>query len=153
MLTFRTTEHHLIVGGKTFYIKDAIKILGGTWSKKSSSWYLPIFLDNEHLREVMQSDAEIAYKAETKKKREEAKASRTYWASPEGQAQLAEEERARVRHALEQKKKTGAYWWICCEECKVIHWEKKHTSCMKCAEWDGHAWNSYRINGAIFIGD
>jgi hypothetical protein len=153
MLTFRTTEDHLLIGGNTFYIKDAIRVLGGRWRKELSCWSLPIFLDNEELREVMQGDAEAACKAERKKRREEAKAARAYWASPEGLARAEEEERARVRRALEQKKETGAYWWVCCEECKVIDWHKKHTSCRACAEWDGYCWNSFRVNGSIFTGD
>ena len=65
----------------------------------------------------------------------------------------SEEERERVKRAIQEKAKTGAYWWICCEECRVIDWHKKHTSCSKCAEWDGYCWNSFRVNGSIFTGD
>lgn len=153
MLTFTTTEDYLLIGGKTFYIKESLRTLGAKWRKDSSSWALCIFFDSEELRNAMLKDVESAQKLERKKKRDEAKVARAYWASPEGQAQAAEDERQRVKYALDEKKKTGAYWWICCEECRVIDWHKKHTSCRACAEWDGYCWNSFRVNGAIFTGD
>jgi hypothetical protein len=153
MLSFNTTDDSLLIRGKTFYVKETIKNLGGQWNKASSCWTLPVFLDSDQLRYAMQKDAEAACKAERKKRRDELKAARDYWASPEGQAQAAEEQRQRVKRALQEKAKTGAYWWICCEECRVIDWHKKHTSCSKCAEWDGYCWNSFRVNGSIFTGD
>jgi hypothetical protein len=153
MLTFNTTDDYLLIGGKTFYIKDALRTLGAKWRKDTSSWALCIFFDSEELRNAMLKDAESACKAERKKRRDELKAARDYWASPEGQTRAAEEERERVKRAIQEKAKTGAYWWICCEECRVIDWHKKHTSCSKCAEWDGYCWNSFRVNGSIFTGD
>jgi len=62
MLTFSTTEDTLLVGGKTIYIKDAIKNLGGKWNKRCSCWALPIFLDSDSLREAMLGDVITAYK-------------------------------------------------------------------------------------------
>ena len=153
MLTFTTTDDYLLIGGKTFYIKESLRTLGAKWRKETSSRALCVFFDSEELRHAMLRDVETAQKAERKKKRDEAKVARAYWASPEGQAQAAEEERQRVKYALEQKKKTGAYWWICCEECRVIDWHRKHTSCSKCAEWDGFCWNSFRVNGSIYTND
>jgi hypothetical protein len=61
MLTFSTTEDTLLVSGKTIYIKDAIKDLGGRWNKRASCWALPIFLDSDSLREAMLGDALAAY--------------------------------------------------------------------------------------------
>jgi hypothetical protein len=62
MLTFNTTDDYLIVGGKTVYIKAALKCLGGKWNKHSSCWSLPIFLDSTALREAMLGDAMSAYR-------------------------------------------------------------------------------------------
>jgi len=66
MLTFSTTEDHLLIGGKTFYVKDVIKTLGGK-RRNGSFWVLPIFLDSADLREAMLMDAEAACKAARKK--------------------------------------------------------------------------------------
>jgi hypothetical protein len=62
MLTFSTTDNHLLICGKTAYIKDALKCLGAKWKRHSSSWALPIFLDSEALREAMLGDVISAYK-------------------------------------------------------------------------------------------
>ena len=62
MLTFSTTEDNLLVGGKTIYIKETIKDLGGKWNKRASCWALPIFLDSDSLREAMLGDVLSAYK-------------------------------------------------------------------------------------------
>lgn len=153
MLTFTTTEDYLLIGGKTFYIKDCIKTLGGKWRKESSCWALCIFLDSEELRQAMLGDVNSAHKALKKKEREERKAQKAYDASPEGMAAAADAERQRIRWCFEQKQKTGAYSWLCCDECQVVDWKRHHTTCMKCAEWDGYCWNSFRINGSIFTGD
>lgn len=62
MLTFSTTEDYLLVCGKTAYIKDTLKFLGGKWKKSTSCWALPIFLDSDILREAMLGDVMTAYK-------------------------------------------------------------------------------------------
>ena len=67
MITFSTTEDHLLISGKTFYIKEIIKTLGGK-RRNGSFWVLPIFLDSADLRDAMQRDAEAAYKAAGKMK-------------------------------------------------------------------------------------
>ena len=153
MLTFSTTDDHLLIGGKTFYIKESLRSLGAKWRKESSCWALCIFLDNEDLRAAMLGDAKSAHKAIKQQERQKRKAQKTYEESPEGIEAAAEAERQRIRWCFEQKQKTGAYWWLCCAECTVIHWKRRHTSCMKCAEWDGYCWNSFRVNGSIFTGD
>jgi hypothetical protein len=62
MITFSTTEDHLLISGKTFYIKEIIKTLGGK-RRNGSFWVLPIFLDSADLRDAMQRDAEAACSA------------------------------------------------------------------------------------------
>ena len=69
MLTFTTTEDYLLICGKTAYIKDVLKCLGGKWKRHSSSWALPIFLDSETLREAMLGDVISAYKLRQSLKR------------------------------------------------------------------------------------
>jgi len=152
MLSFHTTDTYLLVGGKTFYAKEAIKSHGGKWDPHSCSWSIPLAIDSPEFRSALQEEANALEKAQKAKERLERKALREYAASPEGIEAAAEAERKRVRRCFEQDKK-GVYWWLCCADCKVIDWHKKHTSCMKCAEWDGYCWNSFRVNGSIFTGD
>lgn len=153
MLTFTTTKTHLNIGGKTFYAKEEIKALGGKWDPISSSWTLPIDRDTEDFRKQLQEMATSAEKAVKKKEREERKAEKEYAASPEGMAATAAAKKDTINRCFEEKQKTGAYWWLCCAECEVVDWKRKHTNCMKCAEWDGYCWNSFRVNGSIFTGD
>lgn len=101
----------------------------------------------------MLSDAKSAHKAIKQQERQKRKAQKAYEESPEGIEAAVEAERQRIHWCFEQKQKTGAYWWLCCAECTVIDWKRHHTSCMKCAEWDGYCWNSFRVNGSIFTGD
>jgi hypothetical protein len=153
MLAFKKTEANLIISGKTFYAKEAIKALGGTWDGIGHVWMLPAHLDSEYLRVDIVVKATAKEKAEKKKQREEAAARRAYAASPEGKAEAEEAERQRILACLEEKKKTGAYHWICCEKCEVIDWGRQHTSCMACASWSGQSWNTFRVRGSIYTGD
>jgi len=152
MLSFSQTENKLIVSGKTFYVRDIIRALGGKWNSANSAWCLPIFLDGEEFRQNLQNDADSAYKAIKQKEREERKAQRAYEKSPEGKAAAAEAEKKRIQWCYEQKQKTGAFNWICCADCRVVDWDRKHTVCMRCAEWDGQTWNSFRVRGGIYTG-
>jgi len=65
MLTFITTEEHLEIRGKTIYVRDSLKLVGGQWH--GTYWTLPIFLDGEELREAMLKDAAAARNSRRKK--------------------------------------------------------------------------------------
>jgi hypothetical protein len=67
MLSFSTTEDHLEIRGKTMYIKESLKMVGGQWH--GTYWTLPIFLDGEDLREAILRDAAAARKLRRKKLR------------------------------------------------------------------------------------
>ena len=160
MLAFNKTQTHLVIGGKTFYAKEAIKAVGGSWDPSTYSWNLPVHLDSTTLRNDLEAKGKEVYEEERKKKKEEKQkekqrlvAQRIYDATPEGIAQKKAKEKEAVLAALEQNKKNGAFHWICCEQCEVIDWGRKHTSCMACAEWNGQTWNSFRVRGSIFTGD
>lgn len=148
MLTFINANGSLLISGNTFYAKEAIKARGGRWNPASSSWSLPADLDTEQLRRDIEGEAISAQKAVKKKERVERKAKREYDASPEGMAAAAASEKLRISWCYEQKQKTGAYYWLCCADCEVIDWERKHTNCMKCAEYG----NSFRVRGGIYTG-
>lgn len=153
MLSFSKTQANLVISGKTFYAKEAIKALGGKWDPSTSSWMLPVHIDSEMLRKDLQGKADTMEKTEKANARERKKAERAYAMSAEGIADAKEKQRQVILACLEQKKKTGAYHWICCEKCEVIDWGRQHTSCMACAEWSGQSWNTFRVRGSIFTGD
>jgi hypothetical protein len=105
------------------------------------------------LRKDLAEKAGATEKVEKKKDKDSKAAAKAYALSPEGIAARQEAERLRILACLEQKEKTGAYHWICCEKCEVIDWGRQHTSCQACAVWGGQSWNTFRVRGSIFTGD
>jgi hypothetical protein len=153
MLTFSKIQTYLVIGGKTFYAKEAIKTLGGKWDPITGSWMLPVHLDSEMLRKDLQEKA-LAIEAETKtKEKQKRMAERTYALSSESVAAAAALQRQTILKCLEEKKKTGAFHWICCENCKVIDWRRMHTSCDTCVVDCGLYKNTFRVRGMIYTGD
>lgn len=153
MLEFKKTESSLFISGKTFYAREILKALGGTWDGIGRVWILPAHLDSEHLRVDIVVKTTEKEKAEKKKEREEAAAHRAYTASPEGKAAAAEAQRQRIMACLKEKKETGKFHWICCEKCEVIDWGRQHTSCNACADWSGQSWNTFCVRGRRYTGD
>ena len=152
-MNFTKTQANLVISGKTFYAKEAIKAIGGKWDPSSFTWILPVHIDSQMLRNDLLEKASAMEKAEKKKEKDTKAAGRAYSRSPEGIAEAKEAERLQILACLEQKKKTGAYHWICCEKCIVMDWGRQHTSCNACAEWSGQSWNTFRVRGSIFTGD
>lgn len=148
MLVFSKTEQNIMISGKTFYAKEAIKSAGGKWDSDKRCWTISSNVSSEILKEL-----EDAAKEGVKKEKEEKKAAAVFAKSPEGIAKRQEEERLKILACLEQKKTTGAYHWICCEKCVVVDWGRQHTSCMACADWSGQSWNTFCVNGRRYTGD
>jgi hypothetical protein len=139
-LSFTVVDAGIMVGGKTFNVKDRLKEVGGRWNPQTSSWSIPVAADSPALRDELE-------KLATKKKADEAaaaKAVRVYAASPEGKAAAAADEKKRIKAEF-----AAGSSWLCCENCTVIDWVRKHTSCQACAV-DG---NSFRVRGSIYTGD
>lgn len=153
MLSFTKNATHLVVTGKTFLIKEELKILGGRWDPAGSAWILPVHLDSEYLRTELNNKLKDTATAERGQSMMTIAAIKAYAQSPQGKAEAKLAAEARVLWALDQKKKTGAYHWICCEKCEVINWTRKHTSCQACAEWSGQSWNTFCVNGRRYTGD
>ena len=142
MLSFKTIQSYLAIGGKTFHAKEVIKRLGGKWDPVMNAWLVPADLDNETFRKSLQHKASIAEntaKLNEKMKRAAAK-------SAAGIAEAHAKAKARVVECLEMKKKTGAYSWICCEDCTVINWQRQTTSCTTCGY-------TFRARGMVYTGD
>ena len=148
MLVFSKTEQNIVISGKTFYAKEAIKSAGGKWDSDKRCWTISSNVSSEILKEL-----EDAAKEGVKKEKEEKKAAAVFAKSPEGIAKRQEEERLKILACLEQKKTTGAYHWICCEKCVVVDWGRQHTSCMACADWSGQSWNTFCVRGRRYTGD
>jgi hypothetical protein len=155
MLVFSKTDKNIEITGKTFYAKEAIKAVGGKWDAATQRWTISANANAEVLKKLEDAAKEGAEKDEEEKKkaRQEAKKAAAYARTPEGIAARLEEERQKILWCLEQKKKTGAYHWICCEKCTVVDWGRQHTSCMACADWSGQSWNTFCVRGRRYTGD
>ena len=150
MLSFKTIQTYLAIGGKTFHAKEVIKSLGGKWDPIMYAWLLPSAHDNEEFRKTLQhkaSVAENAAKLNMEMKHEaEAKAMAERQHLADAEKMVPPEAKARVIECLEMKKKTGAYSWICCEDCTVINWQRQTTCCTTCGY-------TFRARGMVYTGD
>jgi hypothetical protein len=142
MFKFTIVDNKLQVSGKTFDVKDELKRRGGKWNPKANVWELDVAHDTDELRDTL-VEMGVKKKIETKAKE---KAEREYANSPEGKKKA-------VLNALEIKKRTGQFYWVCCEECEVIDWIRGHTSCNVHAEDRGTYKDTFRIRGCIYTGD
>jgi hypothetical protein len=140
-----------VTGYDTYALKEHIKAAGGKWNAETKSW----LVQKEGVADVLKAAQELSVTRDSEKKaaRQAAKEKRAFDLTPEGRAQAVKEAKARVLAALELKKNTGAYHWICCEECEVIDWGRGHTSCKACAEGEGVYRNTFRVRGRIYTGD
>ena len=162
---FHREATHLILTGKTFDAKEAIKSLGGRWNPLRRVWTLPLEADTDEVRVHLgawtrseEEDAKEAMKAaaaaavaavEEVMATQRAKAAKAAANLAAKNKRKAEAEKERVRLCVE----SGNYSWICCENCEVVDWAKRHTSCRVHAHWDGQSWCTFRINGVLYTGN
>ena len=128
------------VSGKTFHVRNELKSVGGVWDPKTTSWLIPFAADSPVLRDelnAMVSKILAEQKAETAKLK-------AFAASPEGIAAAKEEEKRRVIDAFKDR---ARYFWICCEDCRVLNWSSKHVSCKT------HYPDSTGLCGKVYTGD
>ena len=142
----------VLYGYDTFALKDAIKACGAKWHQESKTWVITDPTDLSPLISAVSALSEQRTQ-EAKDKREAAKAQRAFDLTPEGQAIIQSKAKALVLSALAEKAKTGAYHWICCEDCVVIDWSRQHTSCKPCGSFDGLSLNTFRVRGRLYTGD
>jgi hypothetical protein len=139
-LTFARDDTNLFVTGKTFYVKEALKLVGGKW--KDPRWVLPLSVDTPEFRAGLIEKAVNEREAERVTKRAE----RAFAISPEGIAKAKAEWQAFVIEALKKKALTGEYHYLCCE--KVSRPEFRgglpRTSCLI---------HGFCINGSRYVGD
>ena len=134
-----------IIGYDTYALKDIIKKAGGKWNPETKTWSIP------------PTAAIEPFYAELKAISDGRRAQRKIDAAAAQErirlANTPEAKKQRVLDALAIKAKTGQYYWICCEECEVIDWQRAHTSCKACAVDCGLYKNTFRVRGNIFTGD
>lgn len=154
-------ESQLVLNGNTFDVKEIIKALGGKWNPARRVWTLPLDLDTDETRArlgaLSRNDQELLEEATKAAAAALTAAAEAAAAKKHAKAELLASkiaklratEKERVRRSVE----SGSYPWICCENCEVIDWNKKHTSCRVHAHWDGQSWCSFRINGTLYTGN
>ena len=128
----------------TYHIKEELKMLGAKWHQ--GAWTFRGFQEITMVKGLM-GPCEAAYvRAMNAKEAERVaeKARRAWLNTPEGRAATAAEEKRRIAAAA-----AAGCSWICCAECTVMDWDRRHTSCDVHAE-DG---NTFRVNGMIRTGD
>ena len=140
-LFFTTTPENLIVTGKTFYVKEKLKALGGIW--KSPQWLLPLDTDSALMRDNLKTDCQLAIKAEKEEKKIKEAKRFAYLYSPQA-----------VKDALKAKMAGDrSFYWICCDQCKVLDWERQYTSCLACGQDYGTHTESFFVRGRLRTGD
>ena len=140
-ITLTKTDMGIVVGGKTFDIKTALRDAGARWNKDTSTWIFRDADDIQHLTKTVR-DA-------VRRKADEAKAS-----AAEAKAWLKTDEakallKAKIRTQIAACVGQPGFHWICCKECVIIDEKRRHTACNACAV-DG---NSFFVNGRLRTGD
>jgi hypothetical protein len=152
-LIFSTNTESLVIGGKTFYIKEALKALGASWNAKMKQWELPCALDSTELRNQLLKKTQENIQEERANKKAEDKAKKIWEASPEGKAARVAQEKTFLLECLKKKKTNGAFHWICCENCVVLDWARQHTSCQACGHDNGMWKETFFVRGRLRTGD
>lgn len=122
------TDSILVWGKKTYDYREQLKALGGEWDPATKQWVLP---PNTDMHKIIIIPPPVRL---TRKQIVEEREARDKW---------------RVMQALEEKRTTGNYSWICCESCEVVSWSRGVTCC------DTHGSDGYsmRIMGRLYTGD
>ena len=149
-LNITTTTEGILVKGNTYDVKELLKAKGGRWNAHANGWMFAFAFalrTEDELREALREGVEYAAlekKRAHKMELAERKKHREWLRTQEGMEYAAAEEKARVVAAV-----AAGSPWICCTECEVIDWKRKHTSCRAHAV-DG---NTFRLRGNIYTGD
>jgi len=143
-LNFASDSTSLVITGKTFYVKEQIKILGGRWNE--GRWVLPLNSDSPLMRSNLLEQCRLGILLEKAKKAEEQEKRVKYAAylhSPEF-----------VKDALAAKAAgSHEYFWICCEKCRVLDAAKQTVWCNGCGADYGTHIEGYFVRGRLCTGD
>ena len=136
-ITLTKTDKGVVVGGKTFDVKEILRAAGARWSA-SGAW---VFHGEEvaAIADMIRSAVEDCV-ADVRRRAAEEKRQKAWLKTEEGKAAVAVAERARVAAAFA----SVAGHWLCCPHCEVVDWARKHVSCKV---------HGFLVRGALFTGD
>ncbi len=129
-LSFKTHQDSLIVSGKTFQIKETLKLHGAKWNPDLGAWAIPLTLDSPWLREELEGIATERIASE----KAGLKAQRDYAKSPAGIAATAASE-------LQYAHGRG---WTCCEKAYVVNVGRGTVGCLE---------HGFFVKGILRTGD
>lgn len=142
-LCFSVSDKGVVVTGKTFDVKEILKEKGATWDSDGRVWIFRGQVDPDAVKLLVQGAIEALVaekKAARKVELTAAKKHREWLKTPEGQAYSAAEAKARV---IAARASDGGFW-ICCDDCTVIDWGRRHTFCKH---------HEFRVRGMVYTGD
>ena len=145
-ITFEEKGDSVNVYGKTFYVKEELKKVGARWNV--NTWTIKAEVATEEFLAGLNAMAHAcitAEKAVEKKKRDDEKALQAFYKTPAGKEQWW----AEIQEAKKTTVGASLYSFICCKDCEVINWARKHTSCNSC----GHDGNTFFVRGILYTGD
>ena len=108
-LKFASSEKGIVVTGKTFDVKDILKMHGASWDSQGNAWVFRGKTDVEAVRILVTAEIEAAAAAKKAARKVElaaAKAHREWLKTPEGQAHAVAEARARVAQRAVRRAQT-----------------------------------------------
>jgi len=120
-LIYTVSAEGVLVGGKTYAVRETLKAVGGRWKPEVNGW---VFRGEDEMDAVRGRIEEVLAEEEVKAKKirkaelAAVRAKRVWEASPEGK-------RERVAQALA----AGTHRWICCAACDVIDWTRQTSDC------------------------
>jgi len=141
-ITLTKTDKGIVVGGKTFDVKDILRAAGARWDPTKAAWVFHGEVDA--ITEMIRDSIEDCV-ADVRRRAADAKTHKTWLKTNEGRAFAAAEARRQVAACIGKP----GFSWICCTECVIIDATRKHTSCNACA----HDGNSFFVNGRLHTGD
>ena len=147
-ITLTRTDKGIVVGGKTYDVKDILRTAGARWDYAQSVWIFRGADDIQHIKNTLCDAVEDCVAAQRKREawlKAEEKAYAEWLNSDAGRAFIA----AKARRAVAACVGKPGFHWICCKECVVIDERRRHTSCDACAV-DG---NAFFVDGRLRTGD
>ena len=136
-ITLTKTDKGVVVGGKTYDVKEVLRAAGARWDV--GVWVFRGADDVPHVANTIRSAVEDCVAAAVEVK-EVAKRQKAWLKTEEGRAATAAAERARVAATFAS---VGGHW-LCCADCSVVDWARKHVSCKE---------HGFFVRGRLYTGD
>ena len=139
-ITFEKKPIGVAVSGKSFYVKDELKALGGKWNPTMKAWIVATLTKGDQV--ALETAAVNAIREEKHTRNAERAAERA--ASKAGPKPLPQAGPKPLPQAGLKPLPNPLPWWICCDKVTFVDWEEQHVSCRE---------HGFRVRGAFFTGD